>query len=124
MNLGAPVWNGRISPVFEAAQRLLVIAAEEGKETARTEADLGNAFPPHRVSRLLELEVAVLICGAVSQSMAAMVAGAGIRLIPFVAGDVDDVVGAYLAGGLPGPQFMMPGCRRGRQRRFRSGRRG
>lgn len=51
-----------------------------------------------------------------------MVAAYDIRVIPFVAGDLREVIRAWLGGGLESPFFAMPGCN-GRTRSVQ-GRRG
>jgi hypothetical protein len=46
-----------------------------------------------------------------------MLTAHGIRVIPFVTGDVDAVIHAWLTTGLNSGAFLMPGCcRRGRPR--------
>lgn len=129
MRVALAVLRGRISPVFDYSQRLLVADVEAGKEVSEREEALLHTFTPQRVSRLRQLGIHTLICGAVSQPLAALIAASGIRLIPFVAGEVRAVLQAFLAGGLPSNEFLMPGCgrawrgRRGRGgRRFRRGR--
>ena len=72
-------------------------------------------------SIIVKLGVEVLICGAISRPLAEMITDSGIRLIPFLSGDVEEVIQAFLAGNLPNSAFLMPGCC-GRRRRFRSGR--
>jgi predicted Fe-Mo cluster-binding NifX family protein len=52
----------------------------------------------------------VLICGAISQPLAWLLASHRIRIIPFVTGSIEDVVSRFLAGKLPDPQMTMPGC--------------
>ena len=48
----------------------------------------------------------------------------GIRVVPWVAGDADTVLGEFVAGRLPSERFMMPGVGgRGCGRRRRHGRR-
>ena len=84
---------------------------------------LGDEEPTRRIQRLKDVGVDILICGAVSQPVAAAVQVAGIHLIPFIAGPVVDVLKAYLEGMLTTPAFQMPGCC-GARRRFRGGRRG
>lgn len=76
-----------------------------------------ETFPPLRVKRLKELGVELLICGALSNSLACLIRGAGITLIPWVSGGTDDIIEAYGNGTLSDPKFMMPGCG-GRRRRF------
>jgi len=118
MRIAIPVFNSRVSPVFDVAQRLLVIDAVGGVETARTEENLSGLYLPDRARRLMELGVDVLICGGISMPMANMIHAQGIRIIPYVAGDVEEVLAAFLAGTLALPRFAMPGCR---GRRFRFG---
>jgi len=123
MKVAIPVWQNRVSPVFDTAARLLLIEDEGGD---RLEAPLVEANPARRVGRLVELGVAVLICGAISRPLAMMVQASGIRLVPWVAGEVDEVLAAFSGGAFPSEAFMMPGCRRGggRGRRGRRGRGG
>ena len=121
MKIALPIWNGRISPVFDTARELLVVEAEDGKEIARSRRPLDGSPLPQRAARLAELRVDVLLCGAISRPMAGMLAASGIRIVPFVAGDVEAVVRAYLTGKFPGQRFAMPGCC-GRRFRFRGSR--
>ena len=121
MRIALPVWDGRISPVFDTATTLVLVDYAAGAETARSEHALRASFPLGRAGKLVELGVEVLICGAVSRPLASMIAGYGIQLLPFVSGDVEEVLSAYKSGrlGVPNypPQFRMPGCR-GRRARF------
>lgn len=72
------------------------------------------AFDPERplelVQMLLRQRVALVICGAVSEQPAAMLEAAGIRLLPFVAGDVRQVLERYVQGRALDSEFRMPGC--------------
>ncbi|MBN1917691.1 MAG: NifB/NifX family molybdenum-iron cluster-binding protein [Verrucomicrobia bacterium] len=110
MRIAVPTWQGRVSPVFDTAQRLLVVKTQNGSETERTEEDLGSLPLPRRASRLRELGVDVLICGAISRPLAGLIAASGTTLIPFVSGECEEVLSAYLGGRLPSPHFLMPGC--------------
>jgi predicted Fe-Mo cluster-binding NifX family protein len=119
MRWGVTVWNGRVSPLFDSAGRLETVDVENGSITSKQE----HSLPPDdllaKVNRLSELGVEALVCGAVSRPLAEMIAERGIRLIPFVAGDVAEIVGFLLAGKLLRPDFAMPGCCR--RRRFHGG---
>ncbi|MFH1476486.1 MAG: hypothetical protein ABIH24_03200 [Verrucomicrobiota bacterium] len=92
--------------------------AKEGKLINRQEYDLGSSEPFAKVIRLTELGIDTLICGAVSHPLADMIIARGIKLVPFVAGETDQVAKAYLAGNLLNTSFAMPGCC-GRRRAFR-----
>ena len=121
MKIGIPVWKGRVSPVFDTARHLMVVDVEAGKVLSQHEESLMDQVAHLRRSRLVNLGVEVMICGAISRPLAELITGSGIRLIPFLSGDVEDVIQAFLAGNLPSSAFLMPGCC-GRRRRPRSGR--
>lgn len=122
MRIGIPTWRGRISPVFDVAGNLLLVDAQEGRVTRREEAAVGASDLAARAKRVAELGTNVLICGALSWPLEAMLASAGVRVIPQTCGPVEDVLRAFLSGQLTQQAFLMPGCR-GRRHRFRGGRR-
>ena len=105
-----PIWSGRVCTVFDFANQLLIVDLEGGKELKRNKYALGNVPPLIHASRLLHLNVQVLICGSISSSLANIVINNGIRIIPFICGDVDEVLNAYITGSLTDPQFRLPGC--------------
>lgn len=122
MRVAIPVWNDRVTPVFDAAGRLLLVDIEDGAERIRHEEVLHESFLGQRARRLRELGVNVLICGAISRPLAALLEASGISVLPCTAGPVNDVLQAYLAGGLASARWRMPGSG-GRWQRNR-GRRG
>lgn len=117
-------WQDRVAPVFDVARQLLLVDPGTAAEELRSRAELADAASPaERALRLRELGVQVLVCGAISRPLAALVMAQGIRLIPFVTGPLDEVVAAWLKGGLEAGRFAMPGCRgRCGQRQDRNGR--
>ena len=78
-------------------------------EYFRFEADISEHVLPGKMMRLRELGVDTLICGAISGRCANMVTTAGIELIPWITGQVEDVLRAFLGGNLFDTQFLMPG---------------
>jgi len=109
MMVAIPVWGGRISPVFDAAKRLMVVKVERGKEIHRREVSLPVESQQHRVGRMANLGVDVLICGGISRSCADLMEGLNIRIVPWVSGEPDQVLVAYITGELPCSRFAMPG---------------
>ena len=110
MKVVLAIWNGRVSPVFDVARQVLMLDVEDGQVIARHEATLPGTEPRAQVDRLVALGTEVLICGAISQPMSALVAGSGVCVVPFTAGPVEEVLAAWLAGSLPNPALSMPGC--------------
>ena len=110
MKVAVTVWEDRISPVFDASRHLLIAEIENTRVTRRSFVLFNPERPSHLVKTLTELEVPVLICGAVSQVPANMIVAGGITMIPFIAGEVDRVLDVYAKGRSLAPAFVMPGC--------------
>ncbi len=125
MKLAVPVSRGSISPVFDTAGSLVVVELDGREEVSRERFQLPDGSLSDRVNRVAATGIDVLICGAISRSLLAMLEGIGITTIPFMAGKVEVLLAAYQDGRLPDPRFMMPGCggRRGRWGRGRKSRR-
>lgn len=116
MRVAVPVWQRRVSPVFDTAARLLVFDVDGKTEVCRTEQFIGGLSLPARTHRLAELGVDVLLCGAISRELASMVAASGVRVVPWVSGNVDEVMNCYISGKPLDSRFQMPGCGRCRRR--------
>jgi len=116
-----PVWCDAVSMAFDFSRQLWVVSLEDNREVSRHEVSLKPAAPGKRAAELKELEVDTLVCGAISRPLASAVAQAGIRVIPFVAGSVDEVLGAFMCGRLADPRFLLAGSPPGARRRWRHG---
>jgi len=123
MKIAVPLWNDRVSPVFDVAGRLLVVDVEDGREIGRAEVPLADQEIDPRVRQVAEQGVNVLICGAVSRPLEMMLQNAGIEVIPHTCGNAEEVLRAYREGQLSEGAFAMPGCCAHR-RWFRGGRGG
>lgn len=120
MKLAIPAWNEQVSTTFDFARNLLVVEVDGKREISREEATLGDEPIGRKARRIQNLGVQIVLCGAVSQPFARAVSQAGIQIIPYVAGQVDDVLGAYFCDRLSEPRFIQPGCRPGARRRWRN----
>jgi predicted Fe-Mo cluster-binding NifX family protein len=54
--------------------------------------------------------VNTLICGALSADLQNCATQLGLKIIPGVAGDIDEVLTAYRQNRLDQPEFWLPGC--------------
>jgi len=121
MRIAIPVFGDQVATVFDFAQRLNVYDVDGMRIMGKVGVDMADALVPVRAFRLKDLGVDMLICGAISRDLAAMVVHSGIEVIPFARGMADEVLRAFLVGGLTDTRFAMPGCRAGqrwqRQRR-------
>jgi predicted Fe-Mo cluster-binding NifX family protein len=116
MKIAIPIWNERISPVFDVARRLLLLTIENNEIVNREEKILGS-MTMERVQLLTDVSVNVLICGAISDSLAMQIRETGVNVILNICGSVEEIVNAFLTDRLDSECFMMPGCCQ-RRRRF------
>jgi predicted Fe-Mo cluster-binding NifX family protein len=121
MVVAVPVHNSRVAPLLDVAQQALVVRLKGNEEAGQFTAELGGLSIPERVDRLHQEGVDVVICAGLCGHLRRMLEMWGIRVVPGVVGDVEQVVRAFRAGALDQPQFWMPGCRRARRRWGRRG---
>jgi len=123
MKIAIPVSGDRVSPVFDTARRVLLVDVDEDRPVERTEMSLEEPQLTSRANRIAEWNAEVLICGAISRPLEAMLLAAGVDVVPQTCGQVEDVIRAFVSGSLADDRFAMPGCcgrrrqHRGRQRR-------
>jgi predicted Fe-Mo cluster-binding NifX family protein len=110
MKVAVTIWEDRISPVFDASRRLLIVDIENAQISDRAFLVFDPEQPSSLAKTLASLDVKVLICGAVSQVPAMIISAADITLIPFITGEVDRVLETFAKGDSLEPAFVMPGC--------------
>ncbi len=120
MKVAFTVLGDRIAPVFDVAQNLLVLELDAERIVSESEAGLSGDMPVQKSLSLKELGINIVVCGAISRPMQAMVSAYGVRVIPYIAGEIEEVKKAWLENSLESGKFAMPGfCGRGRRRRRR-----
>lgn len=117
MKTAFAVWNNRIAPVFDVARRVILVESESARQVAQSQALLPGDQPLQKAQQLSQLGADSLVCGAISRALQAVLTARGIRVIPFVAGDVQDVIDAWRRKDFENKVFAMPGCRRRGSRR-------
>lgn len=111
MTVAVSIWDGRVSPVLDSAQQLLVVEADgNGTEVRRRMIEFPDAHPMVRARFVASLGVDTIICGAVSRQLESLLTNQGVAVSPWVKGGVDEVIDAYLHGKLYSDQFVLPGC--------------
>jgi predicted Fe-Mo cluster-binding NifX family protein len=100
MKVAMAHWQDRISPVFDVADHLLLLDVEGRREIDRKSLRLTGRNPFERVKELSELGVNVLLCGAISLTLEKALIGAGIRVVGFLGGELQNVIQAFLEGSL------------------------
>ena len=130
MKVAIPVDGYSIAPTYDFAGQLLIVSYKNGTIIDKQRVDISEQLPPLRAAQLKNLNINTLLCGAISNSLAAMVWHQGINIISGLSGNVDAVLKESISGGNLMSRYTLPGftskvwkgyCRRSR-RRFRGGR--
>ena len=119
MRVAVPIWQERISPVFDAARRLTVFDIDDGAPRPRRELDIAGQGIGRTIGQLTDEGVDVLLCGAITRGWRDQLEAAGVRVVPFLTGPWTQLLEAFRTGRLNGDRHRMPGCGWGRRCRRR-----
>lgn len=109
ITVAIPVFQWRIAPVFDSCLRVFLVHIEHDHEVERSELPVYGLWLSERVVALQRARVTTLICAGISDVLDNMLESAGIRVIEGIAGQIEDVLQAFLSNRLKEPQFCMPG---------------
>jgi len=109
MKTAFSIWQQRIAPVFDTAQQIRLVDTTGDRIMAESD-HLLDADLTRRIAWLNAQDVRTLVCGAISRPWQDRLEASGLTVVSFVAGDLANVVQAWLSGTLSGAAFMMPGC--------------
>ena len=115
MHVAITVWGDRISPVFDAAQTLLVAEIRDKIIVDRKIIGFQSGIFNGLIRVLGELNVKVLICGALCEGPVKALESQGIEVIPFMTGEVEKILELY-ASSKDLAECTMPGCGRAHRR--------
>ena len=113
MIIGITIWNNRVSPVFDSAERILLAEIQENRIVFQSEYRLRMYEPVARVEEIKELNLTALITGVMSIPYFEAFKKTDIQLITQIRGD----------GSINNADFKMIGCRRKQRRKGNCGRR-
>jgi hypothetical protein len=117
MKVAVPEYQGRIAPVFDCCRRILIVVQNEHEEEVIIEEDWSMVPRLARPPRLKELVVQCVLCGGISCWMEEQIRERNIRIIPWISGDLWEVMKAFRNGVIHDQRYAMPGrgaCRRTR----------
>jgi len=118
MKVVLPIDGDRIAPLLDAARWFLVVCRRPDGGLIRQRTAISSADPIVKARQIARLGAGALVCGAISWPLEAVLASAGMNVIPNTCGLVEDVIAAFFSGGLTEQAFLLPGCP-GRQHRRR-----
>ena len=112
MKVAIPIFGNRISPRFDCTHRFLVVTIDEGKIVSKEKLALNSINPIQRANELVFMGVDTLICGAINEFTFRMLVAKGINVIPWIIGNMDEVLDLFLKGKLESGITFFPDGRR------------
>jgi len=109
MKIAISQWQGRISPVFDVTQEVLLVDIESCRVLEMQRASLSRNNPFERAREMAALGTELLVCGAISLAYEKVLIQAGIHVVGFCCGEVVAVLAALEKGQFSGKRFRMPG---------------
>jgi predicted Fe-Mo cluster-binding NifX family protein len=100
VKVAIPTFNSRVSPRFDFAAKVLIATVETGNVVDREYHSLINLNTIRRGTLLREQGVTVVICGGISNFSVRLLSDNGIKVIPMVAGEIEDVLEQFVVGHL------------------------
>ena len=110
MTVAIPIWQERVSPVLDAATRLLVVTRRRGAEAQRREVILGPLDSEALARGMAELQVNIVLCAALSEDLHRALCRHGVQVRSHLCGEVEAVLRAFCCRRLAREEFRMPGC--------------
>ena len=110
------VWQGHVATTLDFASRLLLVDVQGRETTAHGEVSLEEFPRQHMAGLMEEWGIRTVICGAISRSLLRGLHAGGVRVVPFVRGEAQEVLRAFLNGTLDDNRFLMAGCAPGARR--------
>ncbi|MBN2135021.1 MAG: hypothetical protein JW737_04775 [Acidobacteria bacterium] len=123
--IAVSVLDKRLAPVFDVSQNVSIFEIEDNSTRLIGNLSFKDGDIFSRARMLAEEKVELLVCGAISYYSEKILNSNGVNVLPFVCGEVEEVVDALARDQLADNRFRMPGChmrkRRGQCRgRFRN----
>ena len=98
--LAIPVFGNRISSRLDCSESILLVTVDNGTILQRQEMLWTHGSILERIHVLLEEGVAILICGGLTDTCAEILRDSNIHVIPWIRGDVEDVLTRFIHGTL------------------------
>ena len=102
MRLAIPIFGSRVSPRFDCSQKILLIDIQNGAVVNKNEVDTSGWHSLSYIARLYNLKPNIVICGGICNRDYYALSNHGIRIIPSVFGEVEEVIRSFLKGDLIG----------------------
>ena len=108
MSLTLAAYDNLIASLLETANRFVVLDMAINITSLKRIVAISDFALPYLMQLLHSNHITILICEAINGCMYHTISAMGIRVIPWVTGNVDDIISAFKNNSLQ--QWVMPGC--------------
>jgi len=109
MKIAVPVWQNRVSPLFDTSAHLLVAESSRKKIFKQDVINVESLSLFQRGDLLQKMHVNFFFCGGITRPILENIRNKNIHVIPFICGDVNIILQAFLEGKDIQSLFSMPG---------------
>ena len=109
MKIAIPVWQTHVSPLFDSSALLMIAETGNKNIIKRDIINVDSLSLFQRVNLLEKLDVDIFVCGGITRPILDNIRNKNITVIPFVCGDVGDLLKAIIKGDDVKNTFAMPG---------------
>ncbi len=119
--------NNKIATTFDFVDEIVLFTCNDKKIIKKEHIVLLNKYIPWRAKTLKDLNVGLVICGAISKWATIILRYYRVKILSGITGDIDTVIMEFLNGNTRLAGYRMPGfsvskCRKNRsQKRRRMG---
>jgi len=109
MKVAVTVWEDSVSTACDFCNGLMIFDIEANEMVGRSALSFESQAWSLRVSQLKALGLDAFLCGAISRPLERTLVTAGIQVISWLSGSIEEVIGAYMDGDLSDARFILPG---------------
>lgn len=113
MKIAIPRMGESVAPCFEYCATMAIFTIEDGQVVDQCDFPLHSRLPFDRVRLLRDQQVTTVVCGGVQDFYEDLLRANDIKVISWVTGNVEDLLGLFLRGQLvPGERSRKTKTRR------------
>ncbi len=110
MKVVMPVFDKRISPVFDWCMRVLVVEKLSDNTINKVEMDISEFSEIERIKVLKSISPRTLLCGGISIQLEGIFCYLGIDVISWISGRSDEILNLFLNDTLQPEKVLLPGA--------------
>lgn len=111
MKIALTVWEEKISPVFDSSSTLMIVEIDSNQILNKHIEFFDPGQPFLLAKQLKKMGISLLICGAISEFPCKILEMDKLVIVPFIAGETEEILSVMEKGLSIVPRFLMPGCR-------------